>query len=159
MIVLDTNVLSALMRREVDQTVVTWLDLQPSESVWTTAVTVFEIRFGLELLAPSRRKRQLGDAFSRAVDEDFQGRILPFDHEAALEAASRAAERRAAGRSVDFRDIEIAGIVSARSRPLCVALPERKFQGLTDVALVRDAAAADSRTDGTKQLIRDSEVY
>ncbi len=102
MIVLDTNVLSALMRREVDQTVVTWLDLQPSESAWTTAVTVFEIRFGLKLLAPSRRKRQLGDAFSRAVDEDFQGRILPFDHEAALEAASRAAERRAAGRSVDF---------------------------------------------------------
>lgn len=46
MIVLDTNVLSALMRRDADETVVTWLDLQPSESVWTTAVTVFEIRFG-----------------------------------------------------------------------------------------------------------------
>jgi predicted nucleic acid-binding protein len=129
MIVLDTNVLSALMRREVDQTVVTWLDLQPSESVWTTAVTVFEIRFGLELLAPSRRKRQLGDAFSRAVDEDFQGRILPFDHEAALEAASRAAERRAAGRSVDFRDIEIAGIVSARRATLATR-NTRHFQDL-----------------------------
>jgi len=129
MIVLDTNVLSALMRREVDQTVVTWLDLQPSESVWTTAVTVFEIRFGLELLAPSRRKRQLGDAFSRAVDEDFQGRILPFDHEAALEAASRAAERRAAGRSVDFRDIEIAGIVSARRATLATR-NARHFQDL-----------------------------
>lgn len=129
MIVLDTNVLSALMRREVDQTVVTWLDLQPSESAWTTAVTVFEIRFGLELLAPSRRKRQLGDAFSRAVDEDFQGRILPFDHEAALEAASRAAERRAAGRSVDFRDIEIAGIVSARRATLATR-NTRHFQDL-----------------------------
>jgi predicted nucleic acid-binding protein len=46
MIVLDTNVLTALMRREADKSVVTWLDLQPSESVWTTAVTVFEIRFG-----------------------------------------------------------------------------------------------------------------
>ncbi len=91
MIVLDTNVLSALMRREADQAVVTWLDLQPSESVWTPSVTVFEIRFGLELLAPSRRKRQLEDAFSRAVDEDFQGRILPFDHEAASEAARLAA--------------------------------------------------------------------
>src|SRR5260370_22028390 len=96
MMVLDTNVLSALMRREVDQTVVTWLDLQPSESVWTTAVTVFEIRFGLELLAPSRRKRQLGDAFSRAVDEDFQGRILPFDHEAASQASNPTAARRTA---------------------------------------------------------------
>jgi len=129
MIVLDTNVLSALMRREADQTVVTWLDLQPSESVWTTSVTVFEIRFGLELLAPSRRKRQLEDAFSRAVDEDFQGRILPFDHEAASEAARLAAERRAVGRSVDFRDIEIAGIVSARRATLATR-NARHFQDL-----------------------------
>jgi len=118
MIVLDTNVLSALMRREADPAVVSWLDLQPSESVWTTAVTVFEIRFGLELLAAGRRRRQLEDAFSRVLDEDFQGRILPFDHEAAQEAASRAAERRAVGKPVDFRDIEIAGIVSARRATL-----------------------------------------
>jgi predicted nucleic acid-binding protein len=117
-IVLDTNVLSALMQREADPAVVAWLDSQPSESVWTTAVTVFEIRFGLELLAPGRRKRQLEDAFSRALDEDFQGRILAFDAEAAEEAASRAAERRAIGKPLDFRDIEIAGIVSARRATL-----------------------------------------
>ncbi|MGH7925217.1 MAG: type II toxin-antitoxin system VapC family toxin [Candidatus Binatus sp.] len=113
MIVLDTDVLSAVMRREPDPTVVAWLDRQPYESVWTTAVTIFEIRFGLELLAPGRRRRQLEDAFARYLDEDFEGRILPFDDEAAREAASRAAERRAAGKPVDFRDIEIAGIVSA----------------------------------------------
>jgi toxin FitB len=114
MIVLDTNVLSALMRRETDSAVVAWLDLQPPESVWTTAVTIFEIRFGLELLAPGRRKRQLEDAFSRAINEDFQRRILPFDRDAAEEAARRAAERRAVGKPVDFRDLEIAGIVAAR---------------------------------------------
>ena len=118
MIVLDTNVLSALMQPEADRAVVAWLDLQPSESVWTTAVTVFEIRFGLELLRPGRRKRQLEDAFSRALDEDFQGRILAFDTEAAEEAASRAAHRRAIGKTIDFRDIEIAGIVSARRATL-----------------------------------------
>lgn len=118
MIVLDTNVLSALMLRETDQNVVAWLDQQPSESVWTTAVTVFEIRFGLELLAPGRRRRQLEDAFTRAVEEDFEGRILPFDEEAARGAATQAAERRAAGKPVDFRDIEIAGIVSARRATL-----------------------------------------
>jgi predicted nucleic acid-binding protein len=117
-IVLDTNVLSALMQPEADRAVVAWLDLQPSESVWTTAVTVFEIRFGLELLRPGRRKRQLEDAFSRALDEDFQGRILAFDTEAAEEAASRAAHRRAIGKTIDFRDIEIAGIVSARRATL-----------------------------------------
>ena len=129
MIVLDTNVLSALMQRETDPAVVAWLDLQPSESVWTTAVTVFEIRFGLDLLAPGRRRRQLEDAFSRALDEDFQGRILPFDREAAQEAGGRAAERRAVGKPVDFRDIEIAGIVSARRATLATR-NARHFQDL-----------------------------
>lgn len=129
MIVLDTNVLSALMRREADQSVVAWLDLQSPESVWTTAVTVLEIRFGLAQLAPGRRRRQLDDAFSRVVDEDFRGRILPFDRAAAEEAASRAAERRAVGKPVDFRDIEIAGIVSAR-RAILATRNARHFQGL-----------------------------
>jgi hypothetical protein len=83
MIVLDTNVLSGVMRPEPDRIVVAWLDRQPSESLWTTAVTVFEIRFGLELLARGRRRRQLEDAFARAIEEDFQGRVLSFDEEAA----------------------------------------------------------------------------
>jgi predicted nucleic acid-binding protein len=129
MIVLDTNVLSVLMRRETDSAVVAWLDLQPPESVWTTAVTIFEIRFGLELLAPGRRKRQLEDAFSRAINEDFQGRILPFDRDAAEEAARRAAERRAVGKPVDFRDLEIAGIVAARRGTLATR-NARHFQEL-----------------------------
>ena len=129
MIVLDTNVLSAVMRREADPSVVAWLDRQPAESLWTTAVTVFEIRFGLELLAPTRRRRQLEDAFTRALEEDFEGRILAFDHEAAREAAGRAAERRPAGKAVDFRDIEIAGIVSARRATLATR-NARHFQGL-----------------------------
>lgn len=118
MIVLDTNVISAVMLREPDPTAVAWLDRQPSESLWTTAVTVFEIRFGIELLTPGRRRRQLEEAFTRALDEDFQGRVLPFDQAAAREAASRAAGRRTAGRPVDFRDLEIAGIVSARRATL-----------------------------------------
>jgi len=129
MIVLDTGVLSALMRREVDLAVVAWLDLQPSESVWTAAVTVFEIRLGLGLLAPARRRRQLVNAFSHVVDEDFQGRILAFDHEAVREAASRAAERRAVGKPVDFRNIGIAGIVAERRATLATRNP-RHFQDL-----------------------------
>jgi toxin FitB len=116
-IVLDTNVLSGLMDPE-DSIVVAWLDNQPSESIWTTAVTIFEIRFGIALLASGRRKRQLSDAFAKVLDEDLQARILPFDHEAAAEAANRAAERRAIGKPLDFRDIEIAGIVSARRATL-----------------------------------------
>jgi predicted nucleic acid-binding protein len=128
-IVLDTNVLSALMRREPDPAVVAWLDGQPGESIWTTAITVFEVLFGLELLARGRRRRQLEVAFSVALTEDFEGRILPFDHDAAREAATRAAARRAAGTPVDFRDIEIAGIVSARRATLATR-NVRHFDGL-----------------------------
>ena len=128
MIVLDTNVLSGLMQPE-DSTVVAWLDKQPPESIWTTAVTIFEIRFGLALLPSGRRKRQLGDAFAKVLDEDLEGRILPFDHEAAAEAANRAAERRAIGKPLDFRDIEIAGIVASR-RAILATRNVRHFRDL-----------------------------
>jgi len=127
--VLDTDVLSALMRREADLSVISWLDHQAAEFIWTTSITVFEIRFGLELLAPGRRRRQLQEAFAIILDEDFQGRILPFDTDAAHAAATRAAQRRTAGLTVDFRDIEIAGIVAARRATLATR-NTRHFYGL-----------------------------
>lgn len=132
MIVLDTNVLSALMLREPDPAAVAWLDGQPAESIWTTAVTVFEVRFGLELLVPSRRRRALELAFSRAIAEDLEGRVLPFDEEAAQAAAARAAQRQRTGRRVDFRDLEIAGIVSARRATLAT----RNVRHFRDLGIV-----------------------
>jgi predicted nucleic acid-binding protein len=117
-ILLDTNVLSALMRREGDPAVVTWLDDQPAESIWTTAITVVEIRFGLEILARGRRRRLLEDAFARALEEDFEGRVLPFDQMSAHTAAAIAAKQRAAGRPVEIRDVQIAGIAAARKAAL-----------------------------------------
>ncbi len=129
MIVLDTNVISALMRQDADPIVVEWLDRQPLESIWTTAVSVFEVRFGLELLAPGRRRRRLEDAFARALEEDFEGRILPFEQQAARQAASIAARRRQAGRPAEIRDAQIAGIVLAR-RALLATRNVRHFAGL-----------------------------
>jgi toxin FitB len=129
MIVLDTDVLSGLMRRAPEPRVVEWLDRQPSESVWITAVTVFEVLFGLALLPAGRRRQQLEEAFSRVVAEDLQGRVLAFERDGAREAATRAAERRAAGRPVDLRDIEIAGIVAARRATLATR-NVRHFDGL-----------------------------
>jgi len=117
-IVLDTNVLSALMQREADAIAVSWLDRQPPESVWTTAVTVFEVCFGLELLAPGCRRRRLEEAFARALDEDFEGRVLPFDQNAAREAGTIAVKNRRAGRPVEIRDVQIAGIITARRATL-----------------------------------------
>jgi predicted nucleic acid-binding protein len=113
MIILDTNVVSAVMRRDANPTVVGWLDNQPVESVWTTAVTVFEVHFGLELMTHGRRRRLFEDEFARALEEDFEGRILPFEQNAAREAALIAARQRQGGRSIEIRDAQIAGIAAA----------------------------------------------
>jgi predicted nucleic acid-binding protein len=117
-IVLDTNVMSAVMRRDIDPIAIAWLDDQPAESIWTTAVTVFEVRFGLEILADGHRRRRLEDAFARTLEEDFERRVLPFDRSAAQEAALIAARRRQAGRPLEIRDAQIAGIVAARNATL-----------------------------------------
>ena len=129
MIVLDTNVVSNLMRRDPDATVVAWLDGLPAESVWTTAITVFEVRLGLELLAAGRRRKLLEDAFAKALAEDFEGRVLSFDETAALAAGRLAAERQRSGRSVEIRDIQIAGIATAR-KAILATRNLRHFEGM-----------------------------
>jgi len=114
MILVDTNVLSAMMRITVEPAVEHWFDAQPPESVWTTTITIFEIRFGLALLAPGRRRDRLQDAFDIAIDEILGGRVLPFDRTAAETAAGIAATQRQVGRPVEVRDVQIAGIAAAR---------------------------------------------
>ena len=118
MIVLDTNVLSALMRSEPDPEVVAWLDAQPAESLWTTAVTVLEVRTGLELQAPSRRREHLESAFADLLRIDLEGRVLPFDTEAADAAGRLVAARQRAGRGIEIRDAQIAGTTLARKATL-----------------------------------------
>ena len=114
MILLDTNVVSALMRRDPEPIVVAWLDEQPAESIWTTSITVFEVQTGLALLQPGRRRQQLEDAFAQLLADELQGRIQSFDQPAALAAGRIAAERQHAGRTLEIRDVQIAGITAAR---------------------------------------------
>ena len=114
MIILDTNVLGALMRSVPDTPVVQWLDRQPAESVWITSITLFETRFGLALLPSGQRRRRLESEFDRLLREDLENRVLDFDSAAANEAASLAAARQKRGRPVDMRDTQIAGITLAR---------------------------------------------
>ena len=118
MIVLDTNVLSALMRAEPDLAVVRWLDGLAPESMWITSITLFETRFGLALLPAGKRRRYLEAAFAQLLKEDLENRVLDFDSAAAAEAASLAATRQKAGRAVDMRDTQIAGIALARRATL-----------------------------------------
>jgi toxin FitB len=117
MIILDTNVLSALMRTAPEVSVVAWLDDQAAESVWITSITLFEVRFGLALLPTGRRRQTLEAAFARLLEEDLENRVLDFDCAAATAAASIAAEQKA-GRPVDMRDTQIAGIALARRATL-----------------------------------------
>lgn len=118
MIVLDSNVLSALMRPDPDVQVVEWLDRQASESAWTTSINVYEIRFGIELLSPGRRRETLHSALKRLIEEALEGRVLAFDSVAAETAAVIAASQRRAGRTVEIRDVQMAGIALARRATL-----------------------------------------
>lgn len=118
MIILDTNVLSALMQQQPDPQVVAWLDDQPTESIWLSSITVFEARHGLALLAAGRRKDLMEQRFEELVQDDLQNRILLFDINAAAHAAELAADRKTRGRPVDMRDTFIAGIALARRATL-----------------------------------------
>lgn len=131
MIVLDTNVLSELMRSAPERQVVAWLDRQPAESVWITSVTAFEARMGLALLPAGRRRQTLESALTQLLTEDLENRILPFDDAAATEAAALAAKRQLAGRPVDFRDTQIAGIVLARR----AVLATRNLRHFSDLSV------------------------
>jgi predicted nucleic acid-binding protein len=128
-IILDTNVISALMHEEPEQRVVRWLDQQPAQSVWITSITLFEARFGIALLPKGKRQRALEACFDRLVQEDLENRIADFDATAAREAAALAAARQKAGRHVDLRDTQIAGIALARRATLATR-NVKHFQGL-----------------------------
>jgi hypothetical protein len=134
MIVLDTSVLSALMRTTPDAVVVEWLDRQPADSVWITSITVFEARFGLALLPKGKRRSTLEQSFDRMLTEDLSSRVLTLDEMAAVTAAHIAAERQRAGRTVDLRDTLIAGIAQAR-RATIATRNTGHFDGL-DVPVV-----------------------
>ena len=129
MILLDTNVLSALMLADPDPSVVRWLDRLDPLSIWTTAITVFEIRYGLERRGPGRKTRQLEEAFAALIREDLDGRVAPVDGAAAEAAAMLAGKRAASGRVVDFRDTLIAGIALSRRADLAT----RNIRQFTDL--------------------------
>jgi predicted nucleic acid-binding protein len=118
MMILDTNVLSALMQQQPDAAVADWLDREPAGSIWITSITLFEARYGLKLLAHGQRRTLLEQRFDELVQLDLANRIAVFDARAAAQAAQLAAERRTRGRPVDIRDTFIAGIAIAHGAAL-----------------------------------------
>ena len=113
MTILDTNVISALMNDPPDVRVVAWLDRQAQTSIWTTSITVLELRTGLQLMAAGRKQSKLSEVFETFLN-DIEHRVAVFDEEAVRSAADPIASRRKTGRLGELRDTMIAGIVLAR---------------------------------------------
>lgn len=135
MFLLDTNILSELMRPKPDAGVVQWLDTLPDDEIWISAVTVGEIRLGLALLPKGRRKQILTKLAEEMFDEEFSEKCLPFDYQAAGEYAKIVASRSCQGRPVAVEDAQIAAI--ALTADLALATRNTKdFLGIEGLKLV-----------------------
>lgn len=112
MILIDTNVLSELMRAKPAPEVLAWIDSQPTSQLFISSITVAEILYGIARMADGKRKQGLLDLATLMFDEDFAGRILSFDADAAIHYAGLAAESEAKGKVVDMADGQIAAIAA-----------------------------------------------
>ncbi|MCH8542319.1 MAG: type II toxin-antitoxin system VapC family toxin [Alcanivorax sp.] len=118
MIILDTNVLSELMRPLPDTGVTTWTDRQPQSALFTTTVTQGELLYGVAILPEGERKRALEDTVRQILATHFNTRLLPFDHTAAEAYAHIAASRRRDGNPISQFDAMIAAIAASRGAAL-----------------------------------------
>jgi len=119
------------MAAEPSARVIAWLDRTDPEQLWTTAITVFEIKGGIDKKPKGRRKRALLTAFDQLLVHDFQNRVLPFDLSAALLAAQIDAERQHRGRPAGFGDTQIAGIAASRG----AAIATRNVRHFSDLSV------------------------
>ena len=114
MIILDTNVISELLRPAPEPKVEHWLSAQDGLNVYLTSISEAELRYGLAIMGNGKRRAALVDAVDRILREDLAGRILPFNSDAAQSFATIAAARRAAGRPIAQADCQIASIAHTR---------------------------------------------
>jgi toxin FitB len=135
MILLDTNVVSELMRAAPEPKVLEWLDAQPEADVWISAITVGEIHLGIALLPDGQRKQRLAGLADTMIQEDFSERCLSYDSHAAVDYAAIVAARTRVGRPISIEDAQIAAI--ARSAGLTLATRNTKdFSNIDELPLV-----------------------
>jgi predicted nucleic acid-binding protein len=128
MTILDTNVLSELMRPKPSPRVVAWVAKQPATELFTTSVTEAEIFYGIELLTKGKGREGLLVAAEAMFVEDLAGRVFGFESDAARIFSKIAAERRALGRPISHADAQIAAIARVRSAKLAT----RNFEDFED---------------------------
>jgi len=134
MILLDTNVLSELMRPQPNPVVVAWVNAQSSVA-WVNAITLAEISLGIVLLPVGKRRDAFAAAARQMFEEDFAARCLPFDSVAAEHFARLVAERRRIGRPITTQDAQIAAIALANDMPLATRNTD-DFKAIPGLALV-----------------------
>ncbi len=115
MILLDTKVISELMRAEPAQIVLDWFGQHDAADLFISAITEAELRTGVAILPDGQRRDRLQMAIDAMIDQDFQGRIMPFDSLAAKAYAEITSQRRAAGRPIAEADCQIAAIARANA--------------------------------------------
>ena len=115
MIVLDTNVISEALRPSPDEAVLRWLAKQDRDLVFTTAITQAEILYGVELLPAGKRRNRLRGAVERLFADEFRGRVLSFDVEAALVYPRIVCDRVRLGRPISQFDAVIASVCRSRN--------------------------------------------
>jgi predicted nucleic acid-binding protein len=131
MIVVDSNVASEMMADDPEPRVIAWLDGIEPEALWLNAITVFEIKRGIDDLDAGKRKRALLAAFNALVIGDFNNRVLPFDLPAAIHAAQIDVDRERRGHPVGFADTQIAGIAVSRG----AAIATRNVRHFDDLSI------------------------
>lgn len=142
MILLDTNVLSEFMRPQPLGSVVAWLDEQPANEVYTSAISRAEIELGLLLMPPGNRQEALSQAARAMFAEDFAGRCLPFDEDALRQYARIVSVRMRAGQPISVEDAQIAAIALAYRMPLAT-------RNTADFKLIDGLEVVNPWNDGT----------
>ena len=131
MFILDTNVVSELMRPAPDPAIASWVAERATSSLFLTAVTEAELRFGLAVMPPGKRREGLATGLERMLKTGFANRVLPFDSGAARAYAGIAAARRQLGRPIAQADCQIAAIAHARG----MAVATRNVRDFEDMGI------------------------
>jgi toxin FitB len=126
---LDTNVVSELMRPAPEAAVLAWLNNQPADTLWLNSVVVSELLYGIARLPDGKRRAQMAQTVQAMLDEDFSGRVLPFDLDAAVVYADLVAMRERQGLPMDVADAQIAAICLAHGAALATR-NTKHFEGL-----------------------------
>jgi toxin FitB len=126
---LDTNVVSELMRPAPEAAVLSWLNRQAADTLWLNSVVVSELLYGIARLPDGKRRAQMAQTVQAMLDEDFSGRVLPFDLDAAVVYADLVAMRERQGLPMDVADAQIAAICLAHGAALATR-NTKHFEGL-----------------------------